>query len=81
MMEYDKELIPNKGPELQFDPKIVEAFLTIQTVGSQKAGITHKLGCLKLLEIDSMSMVVNPVDYLACECIENPPQYVMYPAA
>ncbi|MBW2981860.1 HD domain-containing protein [Candidatus Woesearchaeota archaeon] len=81
MMEYIKELIPNKGPELQFDPKVVEAFLKIKTVGSQKTGVAHKLGCIKLLEIDSMNMIVNPEDYLDCDCIQHPSAYVMYHAA
>lgn len=80
-MQYNKELIPDREPEMQFDPKVVKAFLSIETIGSEKTKVAHKFGCLKLLEIDSMSMVINPEDYLLCECIENPPQYVIYPAA
>ncbi len=81
-MPYDEELIPNEEPDMQFDPEIIEAFLSIKTVGSSKSRIVHRIGCQDLLEIDSLDIVVNPTGYTPCVCIENPPKFVMYkPAA
>ena len=63
---------------MQFDPTIVEAFLSIKTVGSSKLKVVHRIGCQDLFEVDSLDMVVNPVGYTPCVCIESPPKFVMY---
>ncbi|MBW2996474.1 HD domain-containing protein [Candidatus Woesearchaeota archaeon] len=70
-LPYDRDLIPNKEPELQFDPEVVKAFLSIKTIGSTDSTEIHKLGCLYMLEIDSLDMIVNPEKGNPCQTCYN----------
>ena len=71
-LPYNKRLIPNRKSEMQFDPEIIKALLSVKTVGSEKSNTSHKLGCPYLLRIDSLDMVVNPSGYAPCKaCIRK----------
>ncbi len=69
-LRYRKRIIPSKKSEIQFDPKVVKALLSVKTIGSRNKRTSHKLGCSYVLKIDSMDYVINPRGYTPCKsCI------------
>lgn len=70
-IDYDKEAIPDKKAEMQFDRRVVEAFISIKRAGSGQSKISHKLGCPYLMHIDSLDLVVNPNGYVPCKNCTN----------
>jgi response regulator RpfG family c-di-GMP phosphodiesterase len=80
-LSYDRNLIPNRRPDAQFDPEIIEAFLSIRTMGSSKTKVAHVLGCKHLFETDSLDIEINPSGFENCECVNNPPEFIEYEKA
>jgi len=70
-LDYDEEAIPDKKAEMQFDPRVVEAFISIRRAGSMHSEMSHRVGCPYLMRADSLNLIVNPEGYIPCRNCRN----------